>query len=513
MKFKLVRYFSLTSIVAFVAVMLVLAFTQRHITISNMLTIDESNNVNLTRTFANSLWSEFAPFVERAGSLSLEELRNAPEQERLRQSVVGLMRGLNVIKVKVYDLDGLTVFSTEAKQIGDDKSGNQGFLSARDGVPASELTHRDSFSAFEETIEDRDVISSYVPIVHPVTGQRVGVFEIYKDVTPFLQEVNATTQLVLGVVVGALALLFGILYLIVRRADRIITEQDAQNTRAQLQLAQNEKMASLGQMVAGVAHELNTPLAFARSNLAMIGDSIEELRTPLKWGMKIMRYLRDHQDRDSVSLRFRINPQTRMALRNFDEQISVEQLGQMLSETLVGMDHISELVVNLRDFTRLDRARIDHYEINKGIETTLYIAKSSMAEQIAVDLDLGDVPAIRCMPSQINQVLINLITNAAQALGNKGRISIRSRQEGDHVLIEVEDNGPGIPKETLERIFEPYFTTKEAGQGTGLGLSIVQDIIKEHGGEIDVRSKVGKGTCFSIRLPVTPVCEDLAIAA
>jgi len=513
MKFKLVRYFVLTSVAAFLAVMVVLGYTQRHITITNMLTIDESNNVNLTRTFSNSLWQEFAPFVERAGSLSKEELQSAPEQKTLRANVVTLMHGLNVIKVKVYDLNGLTVFSTQASQIGEDKSTNQGYLSARSGKPASELTHRDSFSAFEETIEDRDVISSYIPIAHPVSGKIVGVFEIYKDVTPFLAEVATTTKWVVGVVVGVLGLLFAVLFLIIRRADSIIADQDARNTRAQLQLAQNEKMASLGQMVAGVAHELNTPLAFARSNLAMILDYLDELRPPLKWGSKFMKRLQECSDRDAVNLKIRINGKTRDAVNSFDENLSLEQLSQMLNDTLTGMEHISELVVNLRNFTRLDRAKIDSYHINKGIETTLYIAKTSMPEQIVVEKDFHEVPDIRCMPSQLNQVFLNLITNAAQAINGPGKIHVRTRAEDGFVRVEIEDTGPGMSEEVLSRIFEPYFTTKPEGQGTGLGLSIVNNIIREHGGTVDVRSTVGVGTCFIIRMPVKQLEQGMPKAA
>ena len=266
MGFHLVRYFTLASLLAFVVVTTGLGMAQRTIAIDNLSSQQEGANVNLAITFANALWDDFKPFVEKAGSLSLEELRAAPEQAKLRELTLALMKNPSVLKVKVFDLNGLTVFSTEAAQIGDDKTNNAGYLSARAGKVASELTHRDTFSAFEQTIEDRDVISSYIPLNNPQSGAFEGVFEIYSDVTPFLKKIQDTSLLVVGVVVGALALLYFILFLIVKRADNIIKAQEKKNSQAQLQVAQSEKMASLGQMVAGVAHELNTPLAFTRSS-------------------------------------------------------------------------------------------------------------------------------------------------------------------------------------------------------------------------------------------------------
>jgi PAS domain S-box-containing protein len=239
--FRLVRYFSITSLAAFVLVTVVLALFYRQNAINDLLVLRESNNVALTQSFANSLWPQFSRFVGSAFTLSPEELAQHEEIARLRQAVLDQMSGLSVVKVKVYDLNGLTVFSSEARQIGEDKSGNAGYLSARNGVVATELTHRDTFSAFEQTIEDRDVISSYVPIQPDGPGGAVeGVFEIYDDVTPLLKRIEQTQRNVILGVVMVLAVLYGILYAIVRRGDRIIRQQAAEREKAEQARAQSE---------------------------------------------------------------------------------------------------------------------------------------------------------------------------------------------------------------------------------------------------------------------------------
>lgn len=174
--FRLLRYFSITSFIAMAIVVAVLGIFYSRIALNDLRELAESKNVALTQAFANSLWPQFAQFVASAKGLRDDELQSHPEIARIRQAVLAQMSGLEVVKIKVYDLTGRTVFSTELKQIGESKSNNAGFLSARSGEVASELTHRDTFSAFEQTIEDRDVFSSYIPIRRGRTGPVEGVF-------------------------------------------------------------------------------------------------------------------------------------------------------------------------------------------------------------------------------------------------------------------------------------------------------------------------------------------------
>lgn len=224
--FKLLRYFSVTSLIAFVVVAALLGVFYRQLVLSHLIEMAENKNIALTQAFSNSLWPQFSPFVTSASGLSVDELRSHPQISRLHQAVLRQMEGLTVVKVKVYNLNGLTVFSTEAKQIGEDKSNNAGYLAARSGQVASELTHRETFSAFEDTIEDRDVFSSYIPIRRGgPTGPIEGVFEVYDDVTPLIQRLEQAHRNVIIGVSLTLALLYGALFFIVKRADDIIQHQ------------------------------------------------------------------------------------------------------------------------------------------------------------------------------------------------------------------------------------------------------------------------------------------------
>lgn len=233
--FRLLRFFSISSFIAFVVVTILLAILYRQSAINDLLTQGESKNVALTQVFSNTLWPEFADFVQIAGGMSADDIRVHPETAALREKVLEQMQGLTVVKVKVYNLDGLTVFSTQDSQIGEDKSNNAGFLSARDGVVANELSHRDSFSAFEGTITDRDLISSYVPVRIGGADQPIeGVFEVYDDVTPLLAQINQTQRNIILGVIGILGALYVGLFLIVRYADRIIQQQEQDRNEAEI---------------------------------------------------------------------------------------------------------------------------------------------------------------------------------------------------------------------------------------------------------------------------------------
>ena len=279
--FKLLRYFSITSLVAIGIVAALLGTFYRRIAVGNLLEHGESNNVALTQSLANDLWVDFAPFVTSVSGLNGDQLRAHPVTSVLRKAVQMHVSGIPVLKIKIYNLAGLTVFSTEEKQIGEDKSSNAGFLSARSGKVASELTHRDTFSAFEQTIENRDLISSYLPVRHSAGGPVEGVFELYYDVTPFLQKIKQTQEVVIIGVVLLLCFLYGVLFLIVRRADRILKRQDGERSHY-LEEIQRAK-ETLEQRVTERTRELSslytalTPLAPADSTHEIIGGIIERL--------------------------------------------------------------------------------------------------------------------------------------------------------------------------------------------------------------------------------------------
>ncbi|MDX1437291.1 MAG: GAF domain-containing protein, partial [Anaerolineales bacterium] len=241
--FKLQRYFSLASLIAIIGVTILLAFLYRQVATSQLVAQAESQNVALTQVLARTLWPEFGGFLMTDMDMPDDELRAHPEIARLREALLEQLDDLSVVKVKVYNLEGNTVFSTELAQIGEDKSQNAGFLSARDKQVASELTFRDTFSAFESVIEDRNVISSYVPIQPGGTdGPVEGVFEVYTDVTPLVSRIETIQREVVLAVVVLLAGLYGVLYLIIRRADRILKEQHNQQIEAEEALKQSNDL-------------------------------------------------------------------------------------------------------------------------------------------------------------------------------------------------------------------------------------------------------------------------------
>ncbi|HWV10393.1 MAG TPA: ATP-binding protein, partial [Pseudomonas sp.] len=182
-------------------------------------------------------------------------------------------------------------------------------------------------------------------------------------------------------------------------------------------------------------------------------------------------------------------------------ELLADDLNQLFGDTLYGLEQIAELVVGLKNFARLDRAMSEEVDINECIRSALVIARNSIKDKAEVVLLLGDLPRIPCAPSQINQVLLNLFTNAAQAIDGFGQVLVKSWADDGAVFISVQDNGRGMPPQVLSKIFDPFFTTKPVGQGTGLGLSISFKIIQDHGGQIRVASEPGRGTRFLIRLP------------
>jgi diguanylate cyclase (GGDEF)-like protein len=235
--FRLLRYFSLTSLVSIVLVGAALGTLYREIAVRSLVAMGESNNQSLTTVLANSLWPRLVPYLAAADRLPTPEaLRQHPERADLAAALVEHVKGLSVAKVKVYDLRGRTVFSSEAQQIGEDKSRNAGFLGAREGRVLSELTHRNQFSAFEGVVEHRDLLSTYIPVRDAPGAPIVAVFEVYDDVTPFLERITAMQrQVVLGVV-ALLCLLYGALFFIVRHADRVIHRQHVEREQAQAAL-------------------------------------------------------------------------------------------------------------------------------------------------------------------------------------------------------------------------------------------------------------------------------------
>ena len=275
---------------------------------------------------------------------------------------------------------------------------------------------------------------------------------------------------------------------------------------SQLQLVQAEKMSSLGELVAGISHEINTPLWYLISNSTVIKERLDLFDEFYNIGDTMIEALRSKTDvKQQVTLG--LNSMQRMIKDGLKDDI--DEARDLINDSIEGLEELTELAQSLKDFSRLDRARHDEFNVNDGLDKTLLITKNKLKSKVSIHKHYGDVPDIHCSPSQINQVFLNLLTNAADAIEESGEVAIRTSTEGDAVRIQISDTGHGIPEDVMQKIRDPFFTTKEVGKGTGLGLSIVDRIVSSHGGELIIESEEGRGTTVSIVLPiVAPVPSE-----
>ncbi|MGP5216859.1 ATP-binding protein [Psychrobacter celer] len=272
---------------------------------------------------------------------------------------------------------------------------------------------------------------------------------------------------------------------------------------SQVQLVRSEKMATLGQMVAGVAHEVNTPLGYVRSNMELVGDNLGRFDELIQHTEQLLQALKAPNTPPEKTEQ--LIAQTLQCCEAIKEDEVSEDLADLIKDGLYGVDQIAELVVSLRDFSRIDESKVKEVDINDCITTSLVMARNNL-KNLDVSTELAELPLIQCNPSQINQVLLNLFNNAAQAMpaDRKGTLHITSSVDDtqQYLAVSVKDNGVGIEESKLVQIFEPFFTTKKAGEGTGLGLAISAQIMEQHHGRMEVSSVVGEGTTFTLLLPV-----------
>jgi two-component system, NtrC family, sensor kinase len=299
----------------------------------------------------------------------------------------------------------------------------------------------------------------------------------------------------------------------VLRAGQAAAEEENKRLQAtQSQVIHTTKLASLGQMVAGVAHEINTPLGFVKSNVEVIGDLLDDYRKLVKLYDAAVQYCLQPVDlifgADKASLDKLVKHVEEARRKLFEARTALEtstllkDAKELLTDASEGLAQLGSLVLNLKGFSRVDRDGIDTMDLNEGVESALMIAQHQLRDRVKIVKHLNPLPKVRCMPSQMNQVFLNLITNAGQAIEGDGTLTIESKVVGNQVEISFADTGAGISDDILPKIFDPFFTTKPVGEGTGLGLSIVHKILKGHGGSIKVRTTPKKGSVFTLTIPV-----------
>ena len=267
--------------------------------------------------------------------------------------------------------------------------------------------------------------------------------------------------------------------------EQRVREQVKTIDAAQRQLYQVEKLASVGQLAAGVAHEINNPIGFIRSNL----------NTARSYAKKIASLKPAVAAGDAA--------QTAALWQQLDMDFLLDDFVALLDDSIVGADRVARIVTDLKGFSNVDRQEEAVIDLNDNLEAACKVVATRLPAGVTIEQDLHPLPPFLCLPGHLNQVFLNLLLNAAQAVpAGTGRVVVRSAAADEEIVIEVGDNGCGIAPENLARVFDPFFTTRAVGQGTGLGLTVSRDIVLVHNGSIDIQSRPGAGTTVTIRLPV-----------
>lgn len=271
------------------------------------------------------------------------------------------------------------------------------------------------------------------------------------------------------------------------RTSHLIHDLEQVNT----QLLQSEKMAAIGQLAAGVAHEINNPIGYVFSNLKTLAGYVNDLLRIIDAAGEV------------ASLQ-----ELQALITKLEYGYIREDVQALIGESEEGIERVKTIITALKDFSHIDEEAFRPADLHRGLDSTLNLVNNELKYKAEVVKAYGHLPEVECLPSQINQVALNLLTNAAHAIEGRGCITVRTGQQDDMVWFEVEDTGQGIKAEHLGRLFEPFFTTKPVGEGTGLGLALSFSIVQKHGGRIEATSEEGQGSRFRVWLPILQPQDD-----
>jgi len=531
--FNLRRYFSIACAAALVVVTAVVLILYRQSAMAELVDSAEGQNVILARSFANILWPRFEDYVMSVTDVDGESLRARPETRELHEVLKMLTAGLPVLKVKIYNLDGLTIYSSEPSQIGDSKSNNQGFLmSARVGIPASKLSYRDTFSAYSGTLENRDLVESYLPIWDR-GGAIEAVFELYTDVTPSMDRIERRTTRLMLFIVATFGLFYGVLFLIIRRADRILKRQYVNivenresiekknlilehevSERARAEEALQEAHDTLEHRV----EERTAELERKGEDLAHLAEDLMHARDKAETANRAKSEFLANM---SHELRTPLN-----AIIGFSEVIETETLGPVGSVKYrdYAMDinrsglHLLDLINDILDLSRIESGVVEIYEKDIEFPEVLHAVQALVRERaqrggIELDFEYPDtLPALRADERLLKQILINLLSNAIKfsQAGGKVAVSIQCREDSGHV-IQVADAGIGIAPKDISKVLSKFGRVDgdlcRKYDGAGLGLPLTKVLVELHGGSLDLQSEIGVGTTVTLRFPAARVVQ------
>ena len=479
--FRLLRYYSFASGLALLAVTLVLVSVYRNNALDSLVETVEKENVTTSRAFANAIWPRFSQYVTVESPDTGEELRLRAETAEIHSVVKRLTAGLSVVKIKIYRLDGLTVYSSEFSQIGEEKFHNPSFIkTAAMGRPASKFGMRETFMGINGPLKDRYIIESYLPIVGN-SGAVEGIFELYSDATDRVAAVTSDVKWLSIGLVWTFGMLYAVLFIIVRRADKIIKRQysDLHHEVGERLMAEHK-----------LRHALQDAEAANKAKSEFLAHMSHELRTPMN------------------------------SIIGFAETMSHEVFGKLgdpkyweyANDIHRSGSHLLELINEVLDVSKVEAGAMEINEDDVDLAGMMKECAALMrdeAKKVEIELRVSiprNFPEFRGDSRRLKQIFLNLLSNAIKFTPAGGRITLdASIEDGGGLKIAVADTGIGIEPDDLSRILLPFEQVedhlKRTTQGTGLGLALSKSLTELHGGKLSLESKPGVGTTVTLRFP------------